>query len=318
VPLPLHPQFIHFSKKQSYLLAISGGRDSVALFHSLRDAGYRDLILCHLNHSLRGKESDQDAAFVHSLADKHDLPYEIQQVDILALAEKSGKSMELAARNARHSFFARCAKKHQTPHVLLAHHANDQAETILFNLIRGSAGLKGIHFSQIHQVQGTQLTFMRPLLQVTREAINFYIQKSHLDFREDASNAEPIATRNRIRNEVMPLLDEIMGRSVAPAITRAESISTTNERALKATLSELELTDPQGRLFLPKVNELAPALQSIVLHDYLKNAGISDISQSLLKSCMGLMQQTSPAKINLPGGRFLRRKEKRLFITPTF
>jgi len=287
----------------------------VALLHALLDAGYHNLVLCHLNHALRGEASDADAEFVHALAKKHQLASEIQRVNLPEICRSSGESMELAARNARHHFFAQCAEKHGLDHVLLAHHANDQAETILFNLLRGSAGLKGMSFSQVHQIQRNQLTFLRPFLKVSREAIDLYIENHAIDFREDASNAAPIATRNRIRNEVMPLLNEIMGRDVAPAMARAEHISQLHEKALKSSISELHLIDPQGRIFLPKLKELSPTLQSIVLHDYLQKAGISNISQSLIEKCLGLLQHPTPSKINLPGNRFFRRKEKRLFIS---
>ena len=115
----------------------------------------------------------------------------------------------------------------------------------------------------------------------------------------------------------MPLLQEIMGRDVAPAITRAENISSLQQRALQSSLSELNLTDPQGRLFLPKIRQLTAAQQSIVLHDYLKKEGVSDISESLLKRCTGLIHSITPSKINLPKNRFFRRKEQRLFVEPS-
>jgi len=315
VPLDLHPKFLAQSRHHLYLLAISGGRDSVALLHALLDNGYKKLILCHMNHGLRKNASDQDANFVRQLAKFHNFPCEIGQVDVLLAVKHTGESMELAARRARHAFFAQCAHIHQCPRVLLAHHANDQVETILFNLLRGSGGLKGMQFSTTHQIDNQQLTFIRPLLEESREKINGFLDTHQILYREDASNAEPIATRNRMRNEVIPLLTEIMGRNIHPALLRAAKISQTNNQALHETLNSLQLEDPQDRLFLPKLRDLPPALQQMALHRYLKQHGISDINADLLERCTRLIHSETPSKINLPGGKFLRRKEKRLFIS---
>lgn len=313
--LPLHSKFTAQSKNRRYLLAISGGRDSVALLHALLDTGYRNLILCHLNHGLRGKASGQDAAFVRRLAKKHALPCAIERVNLTHVIEQSDESMELAARNARHAFFANCARTYRCSRVLLAHHADDQAETLLFNLLRGSGGLKGMMFSTDHEIDGKKLTLIRPLLETSRNEINLYLDAHRISYREDTSNAEPIATRNRIRNEVMPLLHEIMGRKIQPSLLRAAEISQAKDQALGDTLDTLKLEDPQGRLFLPKIRELSPALQLMALHRYLKQEGIHNISHDLLTRCQGLLFASRPSKINLPKGRFLRRKEKRLFVT---
>jgi tRNA(Ile)-lysidine synthase len=159
------------------MLAISGGRDSVALLHLLLEAGFTNLILCHLNHGLRGKESDGDAAFVRRLAMKHGLKCEIESEDVAALAEKHRISTETAAREARHAFLLRMAEKHDTWVVFLAHHAEDQAETILANLCRGSglAGLAGMHAVQRLD---SGLHLVRPLLQVRRNEIDAFFAEA--------------------------------------------------------------------------------------------------------------------------------------------
>ena len=302
-------------RDRRYLLGISGGRDSVALLYALRDAGLGNLVLCHLNHSLRGEDADTDADFVRKLAQQFDLPCEITRVDVIAEAKKNRQSVELAARHARHVFFSQCAQLHACEEVLLAHHADDQAETIFFNLLRGSGGLKGMLFSSTHEIDGLELLFLRPLLSITRAEIDQYLSKNGITYREDASNAEPTATRNRMRNEALPLLNEIMGREIRPALLRAAAISELRDASLRESLHDLLLEDPQGRLFLPNLAELSPALQRIALHDYLKKSEIPELSHNLLERCISLITDQSIAKINLPSGKFLRRKEKRLFIT---
>lgn len=315
VSLHLHPEFSAQPVRRKFLLGLSGGRDSVALLYALLDAGYRNLVLCHLNHGLRGKASGQDAAFVRRLAKKFDLPCEIERVDIAQVMLDSGGSMELAARHTRRDFFAQCAKQHRCERVLLAHHSDDQAETILFNLLRGSSGLKGMQYTSEQCVHKKKLTFLRPLLESSRSEIDQYILSNSIKYREDASNAEAIATRNRIRNEAMPLLIDIMGREISPALVRAAATSNAKDEALKNTLDSYQLKDPQGRLFLPKLIKLPPALQWMALHQFLKDGGVGNISHDLLERCHELLTHTKTAKINLPGGLFLRRKEKRLLIS---
>lgn len=296
------------------MLAISGGRDSVALLHALLKAEYRNLVLCHLNHGLRGRASGQDAAFIRRLANKLKLPCEISRIDVGLRMRETGESMELAARNARHHFFATCSNKHRCRRVLLAHHADDQAETILFNLLRGSGGLKGMQFSRQHVIKKNKVCFIRPLLETPRSDIDYYIESNHFKYREDSSNAEAITTRNRIRHEVMPLLTDIMGRAPRSTILRAASIAENKDQELLQSIDRLQLIDPQGRLFLPKLQKLSPTLQKMALKSFLKQNRVCDINQDLLNRSLTLLDLTQPAKINLSKGKFLRRKEKRLFI----
>lgn len=287
----------------------------MALLHILLEAGYRNLVLCHLNHMLRGTESSKDAALVRRLAKKHDLPCEVVREDVNKLMLSYGESMELAARNARHRFFAHCARRFRCQRVLLAHHADDQAETILFNLLRGSQGLRGMRFSSLHTIEDKKLTILRPLLDTTRGEIDVYVNANRISYREDASNAEEGTTRNRLRNRAIPMLNEIMGREVRSALIRAEAASQRQQKAIEAMLATMKLRDPKGRLFLPKIAVLPPALQLSVLHDYLKEHEVNDISQELLERCACLISNVDVAKVNLPGKRFLRRKQQRLFIS---
>lgn len=314
VSLKLHPDFLNNSKDQLYLLAISGGRDSVALFHTLLEQGFRSLVLCHLNHQLRGEESDKDAQFVQELAEKNSLGYEIGSENVAKRAEEFSESIELAARHARHAFFNRCANKYSCNRILLAHHADDQAETILFNLLRGSSGLKGMHYRNQYHVDGVLLELLRPLFKVTRRDIDHYIKTQNIPYREDSTNAEPFATRNRLRNEAIPLLENIMGRDIRANLIRAQNFNASQEECINHLLDEDEVYDPQSRLYLPGLTKLPIALQKLALHRYLSKHHIPEISNAVIERCMTLFDPESPAKVNLPSGRFLRRKEKRLFI----
>lgn len=312
--ITLHPEFSVELADTRYLLAISGGRDSVALLHLLLEYDVRNIVLCHTNHQLRGEESDQDALFIQKLAEVHSLPCEITTTDVAKRMKDSGESLELAARNTRREHFAECARKHNCYKILFAHHADDQAETILFNLLRGSSGLRGMSYRSHHSISGEDLEFIRPLLLTPRDDINRYLKSHHIDYREDSSNAEAIAVRNRLRNEAMPLLRDIMGRDVHTALNRAADTSKAQEQALRETLATQQTEDPQGRLYLPTLKSLPKALQQIALHDYLKKHHISNISHSLLEQCYSIIHEETASKINLPGNRFFRRKEQRAFI----
>ena len=139
-----NPQILRdFPPSRRYLIAVSGGRDSVALLHALVDLGYKKLIVCHLNHQLRGKSSDADARFVEKLATKHHVDLAVGSTNVRALAAKKKLSIETAARTARYEFFAKVARRRRCRTIFLAHHADDLVETFLINLFRG-AGTAGL------------------------------------------------------------------------------------------------------------------------------------------------------------------------------
>jgi tRNA(Ile)-lysidine synthase len=300
------PSWLHPSRP--YLVGISGGRDSIALHHWLQAAGFQKLTYCHLNHGLRGNESDGDEAFLHDLLGSNLLT---KKIDVAALASDDKLSLETAARTARHRFFQECATSTGITSILLGHHLDDQAETILFNLLRGSAGAKGM--SQGHIIDG--LTYLRPLLEVRRIQIDDFIAKGRHPYREDSSNTEPFATRNRLRHEALPLLADILGHDPVPGLIRSWHRTRELEEIASTHLDSLKLLDPQGRIHLPTFRELSPALQKKALHQFLKDQKIPELSSDLINRALSLIPPNSPPSSNLPGGQRLRRKESRLFIS---
>lgn len=301
------------------LLAISGGRDSVALLHLLLEAGFTNLILCHLNHGLRGQESDGDAAFVRRLAKKHALKCEIESADVAALAEKQRLSIETAAREARHGFLLRMAEQHDTWIVFLAHHAEDQAETMLANLCRGSglAGMAGMHAVQRLD---SGLHLVRPLLNARRSQLDAYLKSKRCRFREDSSNASPKHRRNRLRHEALPLLNDIFARDVVPQLLRLGSLAEQDDDCLQRQAVAF-LTAPEhlhDDRSLPITNELLalhPALLSRVLALWLREVvELPGIEHDELEAAMAMLAPGTAAKINLPHDKHLRRKAKRLWV----
>ncbi len=303
--------------KTNALLAISGGRDSVALLHLLFTAGHRQIILCHLNHGLRGRESGQDAAFVRRLAKQYGLPCEVEKTDVAALANQERISIETAGRNARYAFLRRMAIKHQASQLFLAHHADDQAETILAHLCRG-AGMGGLR-GMLEQ-SSTQPVIVRPLLQVQRAAIDAYIREHGLVYREDSSNGSLSYQRNRLRLEILPLLNAVCQRDVAPLIARLGRLAGRDDEYLwQQVMDFLQKEKPfadDGSLSLSsKLTALHPAVLSRLLSFWLvEKLAIPGIDSEIIESVLGMLRPGGVAKINLSGGRHLRRKAKRMWV----
>ncbi len=158
-------------------------------------AGYRRLVVCHLNHGLRGKAGSEDAQFVERLATNHKLTVDIGHADVSELARTGKNSIETTARDARHRFFAEVASRRRCRTLFLGHHADDQVETFLFNLLRGAgpAGLAAMATESTRVLGRRILRIIRPLLGVWRGEINAYVAAQGLAWREDATNADPTA-----------------------------------------------------------------------------------------------------------------------------
>ena len=197
---------------KTLLVAVSGGGDSLALLYALHQAQSEfDLRLCgaHLNHTLRGAESDADAAFVAAAFRRLEMPYTLQRADVAAYRSAHRLSLEDAARRMRYAFLADAAAHHAAHAVAVAHTADDQAETLLMNIIRGSGldGLRGMQTLDRLAIDTATLTLFRPLLGVSRAQTYTYCAALDLQPRQDASNLSLEHTRNRIRLELMPLLE---------------------------------------------------------------------------------------------------------------
>src|ERR1043166_2911707 len=201
------------SPNEPLLIGVSGGPDSVALLDVLVDQGRRPHI-CHLNHQLRGADSDADAEFVRQLAERYGLPHTIESRKV--------ESNEDAARQARFEFFQSVAKRTGIGKIALAHTADDQVETFLLRLLRGSGvpGLGGIWPEQ----RIGELRVIRPLLNVTRGEVLEYLKSRNLEWREDASNADRRYTRNRIRHELLPLLEREFNPGIRDVLLRTAEI----------------------------------------------------------------------------------------------
>ncbi len=275
--------------------AVSGGADSVALLfgmYLLREKFQLDLSAAHFNHHLRGEESDRDAKFVQEFCRGYAIPLVLGNAQV----RPGKKGLEAAAREARYAFLRSLPGK-----VATAHTADDNAETVLMHLIRGT-GLKGL--GGIAPRNGSVI---RPMLNITRQEVEAFLQEYHLPHREDSSNASDAFLRNRLRHHVMPLL-QMENPGVSLAISAAALRLRQDEAYLQSQL------EPE----LPNVSVLAqmpPALQSRYLEHFLKQNGVPEPEQVHISAARELLYSDKPsARMNFPGGVVVARDYDRLTV----
>jgi tRNA(Ile)-lysidine synthase len=304
-----------FPPTRRYLIGVSGGRDSVALLHGLTSLGYDRVIVCHLDHQLRGRASAADARFVKALAGKLNLECELGRIDVSALARRTRQSIETAGRNARYEFFAGIARRRRCRAIFLGHHADDLVETFLLNLFRGAGpvGLAGIRPVAARPVKGKLLTIIRPLLGTTRNEVDAYLKTHRLKYRDDATNETLGPLRNRIRRRIIPYIEKQLGRKVGRTLWRAAMIS-----ADEAELAE-RLVDPlsanSSELGVKELRERPRALQRRTIHLWLQARGIVNLDFETIERVRALIgPDASHAKTNLPHDRHARRRAGKIFI----
>jgi len=302
------------------VVAVSGGADSVALLHVLhrlaRGLQCR-LVAAHLDHGLRGEESDRDAKFTASFAKKLGISCFTGRADVRRLAAETRSSIEMAAREARYRFLVETARRQRAGVIATAHTADDQAETFLIRLARGSgaAGLCGIPW--VGHRNGIRL--VRPLLGIARADIESYLRRQRIEWREDSTNADPVYLRNRVRHEVIPLIESRLNPSFRGAVCRAAELLR-DENAWMDGEAAAHLTGclAGGELDVRALGAEAPALRRRILRRWLADCGYpQDLfdyaamrrSEALLKTARGSRRAA------LSRGWVLRREYGRLRLS---
>ena len=205
------------------VLAVSGGADSVAMLramHLLRGDARAQLIVGHVHHGLRGRAADADADFVRKLCEQFDVPCHVGHVD----GSTRGDGVEAAARDARYEWLIELAQSQQATAVATAHTADDQAETIVHRIVRGT-GISGLAGIPATRELAPNITLVRPLLDCTRAQIEEYLAALEQPACEDETNRDVDLTRNRIRHELLPLLESQYNPQVRQALLRLGSVA---------------------------------------------------------------------------------------------
>jgi tRNA(Ile)-lysidine synthase len=294
--------------RKKHLIGVSGGRDSMALLFGLRALGYKKLVVCHLNHGLRGATADADCALVSAAAREFQYPFELGEADVRAHAVRQRLSIETAARNLRYAFFETCARAHRCRRIFLAHHADDQIETCLFNFLRGTgaAGLAGM--KPLARAHGLEI--LRPMLGLAREEITAFVAEHNIPFREDATNTRLAHMRNRLRARVVPAIERAVGPSFRAAILRAAEILREEESWMASLVPDVEKT-----LCCATLREMPRALRRRVVLRWLRHSEISEPGFAETNLVLSLLDTLKgPSKVNLPGNRHARRRAGRIFL----
>lgn len=289
-------QYDLIEPKDEIVCAVSGGADSTALLfglYLLREKFDFTLSAAHFNHRLRAEESDGDEQFVRRLCDRFDIPLYVGSANVVA----GKKGLEAAAREARYAFFHTLSGK-----IATAHTANDNGETVLLHLVRGT-GLKGL--GGIAPVNGK---IIRPMLSVTRAEVLAFLEEYCLDFVQDSSNETDAFLRNRIRHHVMPLLEK-ENPKIAENLSEMALTLRQDEAFLQRRAAEQATTDVE------KLRQMDVAVRNRVIENFLKEQGVREPEYRHIAAVNDLIFSQKPsAQANLPGNVTVERCYEKLRV----
>lgn len=289
------------------LVAVSGGLDSVVLLDVLHRLEIR-LAVAHAHFGLRGDEADADEQFVRKLAKQLNAPYHAEFFQTKAFAEREGISTQMAARLLRYQWFEQVRQQHGYAVVATAHHRRDQAETMLLNLTHGT-GLAGLH-----GIQPKNGYVVRPLLGQGKDELYDYVVAHRLIWREDASNDSPVYQRNRLRQQVLPVLRDInpnLDNTLASSAERVAGAEEIVRRYVADTAAEARRDAPEATYFSIATLQRTAAT-ALVLHELLRPFGFSwVVAKEIVASLGGLAGK----QFDSPTHRLVKDRDQ-LVITP--
>ncbi len=315
------------TSRQKLLVAVSGGPDSVCLLHILLKLQKEldlELHVAHLNHQLRGAESEADATYVAGLAHRLGIPATVESRDVRAYQSRHRLSPEEAAREVRYSFLARAATAVGAVRVVVGHTADDHVETILMHLLRGSGtrGLRGLLPVSRWQSADHSLVIIRPLLELTREETAAYCRSHRLAPRTDTSNLSPGPFRNRIRHQLLPELRKY-NPQVAEALLRTARIAADDLAFIDKEMARLwgEVAQKQGKtVILNKKSfvDLPPALKRHLLRAAIESllGNLKDIEAGHIEDIIDALDKPAGKVIGLPDGLNFAIEYDRYVLAP--
>lgn len=291
---------------ETVLAAVSGGADSVALLHMLKALRKKlniNIHVAHLDHMFRGEESQQDAEFVAALCRGWNVPYTIEAVNVSDYKVRQRLSNQVAAREVRYRFLEQVAQSQNCHRIALGHHADDQAETVILNLLRGTGptGLAGI--SPIRDGR-----YIRPLLGIRRSDIELYCQENSLPYRNDSSNCKTEYLRNRVRIQLLPQLEEQYNPEIVDALIRLADICRAEDKFIEEQTNALYqtlITDEKDKIIInsKELSKVDLALRRRVLRQVYRQAtgGKRELSFFHVELLIKQACSVNPIVIELPG-----------------
>lgn len=286
--------------------ALSGGADSIAMTHCLytlsKELGFT-LTACHINHTLRGEESERDYRFVESFCKEFSIPLVVFREDINAFAKKTSQSIETAARDRRYLRFSQCADK-SCDRIATAHTLSDSAETMIYNIIRGS-GIKGLG-----AIPPVRDNIIRPLIDCTREEVEEYCRENGLSFVTDSTNLTDDYTRNKIRHNVMPFLKEICPSALSNMKKLMESAREDSD-CLEKMASDGVFKDEKGRYNADIINSKPEAVRKRVIINILNDFGFEVSSARVNEVSKGVL--SGNFKAQYAKGKYICCKNSKVF-----
>lgn len=305
------------SPGQRILAAVSGGADSVcllAVLHALAPEFSFSLEAVHVEHGIRGEESLQDCAYVERLCGKLGVRLTVRHIHVPELARQSGRTEEEEARIQRYRIFEETAEQCGAQRVAVAHHLGDQAETVLWNLIRGSGlrGLRGIlPVRPLRDGQAASPLVVRPLLETSREEIEQYLEACGLSYRTDRTNLDKTVTRNKIRHDILPDLIKLNAQAPRHIAQAAEEAAEAEVYLERVTARAAEgcihcQADGQPVLLLARWQKEEPFIRRRLLRECIRrasgNGSLKDIGAVHVEALMGLACGGGEKSVRLPGG----------------
>ena len=299
--------------KTPVLLAFSGGADSRTLLELLRAGAERDgfvITLAHVNHGIRGEEANRDERFCESVAKAYGLRIFTTVRDVPALAKEHRTTLEEEARRVRYEFFTEIMEREQIPLLVTAHQADDQLETMLFRLCRGT-GIRGL--GGIPAVRRFGIGYaVRPMLELSGREIRAYCAEKGLDFVTDSTNADTAYARNLIRAEVVPILEKLYDEPQKRAAALAQELCETEAYFREQEEKFLRQNGNDG-LQCELLASLHPVLQKKILFAWLAECGVTP-ERVHLDALVRLLNAGNGASCSVPGGKQVVRHRGRLHI----
>ncbi len=299
----LSPQALAgLSKNAPVLVAFSGGADSSALLHLLAEEGKKNgfaVHAAHFHHGIRGEEADRDAEFCKKIAKKYGVPFYLKKADIPSLAKKNGNGIEAEAREQRYTFFEKIMRENDIPILVTAHHAEDQVESILLHILRGS-GVSGLRGIQPCRSFSENLYLVRPILKAERQDVLSYCDENGVEFVTDSTNSDTSYKRNAIRHEILPKLRELQPNLCGAFARLAESASEADEYIYVNALEFVEIECLDG-IPLDKFNQLFAAVQARVLSILFEEETGATLERVHIESVIALAERAEPhSSLSLP------------------